>query len=86
VDWIFLPPQVEFEISANGSNWEKWGIISNPLKEGDDSEQTVNYTVKNPSKDARFIRVTAQNFGVCPSGHPGERHPTWLFVDEIVVE
>ena len=85
-DWIFLPPQVEFDISTDGSSWEKWGIAPNPLISGDDTNQTVNYTVMNPSRDARFVRVTASNFGVCPPGHPGEGHPTWLFVDEIVVE
>ena len=85
-DWIFLPPQVDFEISADGSNWEKWGIAPNPLMSGDDSNQIVDYTVINPSRDTRFVRVTARNFGVCPPGHPGEGHPTWLFVDEIVVD
>ena len=24
--------------------------------------------------------------GICPEGHPGEGNPTWLFVDEIIVE
>lgn len=86
VDWIFLPPQVEFEISIDGNNWEKWGVAHNPLMSGDNIDQTVDYTVKNPSRDARFVRVTARNFGVCPPGHPGEGHPAWLFVDEIVVE
>lgn len=86
VDWIFLPPQVEFEISADGNNWQKWGIAKNPLQEDDKSEQTVDYTVSALASQARFVKVTARNFGICPPGHPGEGHSTWLFVDEIVVE
>lgn len=86
VDWIFLPSQVEFEISADGKVWETWGIVPNPLVQDDKKDQTVDYTIKKPSQNARFVRVKARNFGVCPAGHPGEGHPTWLFVDEIVVE
>jgi len=35
---------------------------------------------------ARFIKVNAANFGVCPLWHRGAGDAAWLFVDEVVVE
>jgi len=35
---------------------------------------------------ARYVRVYAENLGVCPPWHPGHGGKAWLFVDEIIVE
>jgi hexosaminidase len=35
---------------------------------------------------ARYLRVTAQNFGALPEGHEGAGQPAYLFTDEILVQ
>ncbi|HQL71024.1 MAG TPA: hypothetical protein PLA77_09345, partial [Bacteroidales bacterium] len=34
----------------------------------------------------RYVRVVAENVGVCPSWHQGRGKKAWLFCDEVVVE
>ena len=34
----------------------------------------------------RYVRVVAENVGVCPSWHQGHGKKAWLFCDEVVVE
>jgi hexosaminidase len=46
----------------------------------------VDIKVSLDNVNARYLKVTARNFGVVPPGHPGESNPSWLFVDEIIVE
>jgi len=35
---------------------------------------------------ARYVKLIAKSFGAIPSWHPGAGSPSWIFVDEIVVE
>jgi len=37
-------------------------------------------------ESARYVRIEAENVGICPDWHPGAGGKTWIFVDEIVVE
>jgi len=32
----------------------------------------------------RYLKIIAQNIGVCPEWHPGAGGKAWVFVDEIV--
>jgi len=83
-DWIFLPQSVSFEISENGTDFEKVQTVSNPFSI---NERSVQFDFKSsfPARSAKFIRVTAKN-NFCPPGHPGEGKPGWIFADEIIVE
>lgn len=86
VDWIFLPKWVKFELSVDGVSFVEVGVVNNPVHPDDKNHQTVEYHSEFSSRKARFVKVTAANHGVCPPGHLGEGQPTWLFVDEIVIE
>lgn len=86
--WIFFPSQVEIALLKEDSEnavpfliriVKDNGSLQNPEREVQD------YTVQCDVK-ARFIKVTARNIGVCPTGHSGAGQPAWLFVDEIIVE
>ncbi|MEZ4985307.1 MAG: hypothetical protein R2795_09775 [Saprospiraceae bacterium] len=35
---------------------------------------------------ARYLRITATNYGIIPSGRQGAGNAAWLFVDEVVVD
>ncbi|MDG5798894.1 glycoside hydrolase family 20 protein [Marinilabiliaceae bacterium ANBcel2] len=86
VDWIFPPRRVIFELSKDGESFQQVAVAEMPIKEEDESEQTIDYKAFIDSYQARYIRVVAENFGVCPPNHPGSGEPTWLFVDEIIVD
>ena len=42
--------------------------------------------IMNESIQARYIKIEALNYGVCPGWHPGSGNDTWMFLDEIEVE
>ncbi|GAO29022.1 beta-hexosaminidase [Geofilum rubicundum JCM 15548] len=86
VDWIFLPKRVRFELSSDGVSFQEVAVVNNPVHAEDADHQTVEFVAAFSETKARYVRVTAANHGLCPPGHPGEGHPTWLFVDEIVAE
>ncbi|WP_462317650.1 glycoside hydrolase family 20 protein [Marinilabilia sp.] len=85
-DWIFPAQKMDVEVSLDGEKFTKVATVDCPLRSDDVSNQTIDYQADLDEVETRYVRVTATNFGVCPEGHPGEGKPTWLFVDEIVVE
>ena len=36
--------------------------------------------------EARYLRVSARNFGTIPDWHPGRGEAAWIFIDEILVD
>ena len=46
---------------------------------------TKDFTVQL-NKSARYIRVTAPNYGNCPEWHLGAGGKSWLFADEILIK
>lgn len=83
--WIFLPSSVTFETSTDGVNFTTLQKVNNPVAVNELNPVIYNFATEVTGQQARFIRVSAKNIGVCPKGHPGEGSPAWLFADEIVV-
>ena len=84
--WIFHPEMVEYLISSDGESFAsvaKWTPGIPPMEEGARIETLTSGTI---AKRARYVRVVAQNIGVCPAWHPGAGEKAWIFVDEIVIE
>jgi arylsulfatase A-like enzyme len=84
VDWVFLPNWIRVEVSDDGKNYHNMGRKETP--EVTDILQVVDIKLSLENVNARFLKVTARNFGIIPPGHSGEGNPAWLFVDEIMVE
>ncbi|MBN2071307.1 MAG: GH92 family glycosyl hydrolase [Candidatus Krumholzibacteriota bacterium] len=84
--WIFLPVRVGFAVSSDGESFSDAGEIENPFNEEPDDEKIWEARSKNLSVRARYVRVRAENIGVCPPGHPGEGSRSWIFIDEITVD
>ncbi len=85
-DWIFLPQSVSYEVSSDGKNFTVLGIVKNTISPDEKGLIIKDFTLDFPLQKTRYIRVTAKNLGVCPSSHPGEGKPAWLFADEIMVQ
>ena len=84
--WIFEPQSLIISGSQDGKEYFELGR----LNLSDINEQMINgrneigFTF--PPKWLKYLKIHAENIGVCPPGHPGEGEPAWLFVDEILVK
>ncbi len=84
--WIFLPQIVEVQISEDGKTFRTFK--TEVAKEAVNSKtvEIKDIKVVCDGKPARFIKLKAQNQGVCPEGHPNAGGKAWLFTDEIIVD
>ncbi len=83
--WIWMPSNIKFEISNNGSDWTQAADIKTdvPLTEMKPTIKEFRQTI-SPVK-ARYVRVRAYNIGKIPSWHLGAGGDPWIFVDEIFI-
>lgn len=83
--WIWMPANIKFEISNNGSDWTQVADIKTdvPLTEMKPTIKEFRRTIA-PVK-ARYVRVRAFNIGKIPSWHLGAGGDPWIFVDEIFI-
>jgi len=83
--WIFLPKQVSVQVSEDGKIYSQIG--ESAFSDEKEVTGSVIQPVMFPFKgNARFIKLTALNQGICPPWHPQAGNKSWLFVDEIVIE
>jgi hypothetical protein len=84
--WIFEPQNLIISGSQDGKEYFELGR----LNLFDINEQKINGRNETgftfPPKWLKYLKIHAENIGVCPPGHPGEGEPAWLFVDEILVK
>lgn len=83
-DWIFLPQEVKFEVSADGKNFKEAKVVANNVSVYEKST-LKSFKAELLKQKVRYVRVSAKN-GVCPPNHPGAGKPAWIFADELVVE
>ena len=83
-DWIFLPVEVEFFVSVDGTQFQS--VKKTEITVDSSANSLLNATVELPAMEARYVRVLAKNIGKIPEGHEGAGQDAWLFADEIVVE
>jgi predicted alpha-1,2-mannosidase len=89
--WIWMPRNVTFEISLDGQTWKPVATILNNVPDGSDPAANPGTVAKDfvkniPRQQARYVRITAVNFGKIPAWHPGEGGDAWIFADEIIIE
>lgn len=97
--WIFYPSSIEIEISHDGETFEKLTPIATnkPYVSNARTPQSIPSftTYVGPTHQEFFrtlsttkpivkFRVTAKNYGKCPSWHLGAGNDTWLFADELI--
>jgi predicted alpha-1,2-mannosidase len=84
--WIFMPSQVEFFTSSDGTNFKSAGIVKNDIPFDKNGTLLKNFNLKISPSDARYVKVIATSLGTCPAGHKGFPNACWIFCDEITVE
>jgi hexosaminidase len=83
--WIFMPKYVEYALSSDGRKWHSVNQVLNTASPEEEMVFIQHFTQPFPSTHARYLKVTAKNYGVCPAWHEGAGQPSWIFADEIVV-
>jgi predicted alpha-1,2-mannosidase len=85
--WIWLPSGVAFEVSADGQTFQPLAQLGHAVKSDDYTALTYDFQVAcPPGTRARYVRMSARNFGVCPPWHLGAGGQAWIFADEFWVE
>jgi hexosaminidase len=84
--WIFLPSEVEFMVAdeMNGP-FRPVGKFINSVPMNHQEATFKNFSRSYKDMEARYVRITAKNPGPCPDWHPGAGEPSWVFVDEVVI-
>lgn len=84
--WIMMPRSVRYETSSNGVDWEPLGQVDNTIHDTAEGWilQWFAFRPKSPIS-ARYIRITAQNYGKLPAWHNGAGGDAWVFADEFAV-
>ena len=88
VSWIFAPTRVKYEVSADGTNFKEVYSLdmqerTTEFKRGD---RILPVGAHVNESNVKYVRITAENIGICPPWHSGAGNKAWLFVDELVIE
>ena len=85
-DWILMPRVMKVYVSDNGIHYTLFR--SYDISEEVETSKTTIVTKKIDVSGigSRFIRINVENPGFIPAGLPGHGNPSWMFLDEIVVE
>jgi hexosaminidase len=84
--WIFQPVSVEFSISRDGKIFESAVDLNNINSDKKEGAFIQTWSHEYSGVQARYIRLLAENRGICPGWHPGSGEKAWIFIDEIVIE
>ena len=84
--WIFFPKRIEIFISEDGDIYTHLISLDNTFPDNEEGTFTKDFTFKEYKIEAKYIKIKANNYGVCPEWHLGAGGQTWLFADEIIIE
>lgn len=83
--WIFQPKGVTIMGSADGNAFFTLAGLDEQQIAETRSGGRNELTIPVNGRQLKYVKIRAVNTAVCPSGHPGEGQPAWLFIDEIMV-
>ena len=84
--WIFFPKQVEYWASNDDINYSYQGKVFPNFSDSIEGSFQKDFTLKVKDLKARYIKIKAKNYGLCPPWHLGAGGVTWIFVDEITIK
>ena len=84
--WIFYPKKVKYWTSLDGEKYNYLGEIKNNFPDSIEGSFHEEFLLKFKKINTRYIKITAENYGICPEWHLGAGGKTWLFVDELTIK
>jgi hexosaminidase len=84
-DWIFGPKKFIVLLSEDGKNYTPVNGQDISIAEPGDNAKIMNLKANFSKHKARYVKVVAPIVEKIPTWHYGAGQPTFLFVDEIIV-
>ncbi len=83
--WVFLPEKITVEVSIDGKNYKTAGELK-----GDNNDRTylvrsIPHIIEFPTINTQYIRIKAKSIKKCPKWHRGYGKPSWIFIDELII-
>jgi hypothetical protein len=84
---VFFPKSVTYYASTDNITFRKIETITNasPLTAESKRNDIAYFTSAFQPVKARYIKVVAQNMVTAPAWHNAAGSPSWIFVDEVIV-
>lgn len=93
--WIFLPQQLIVEVSDDCSIWHPYSQTAAGLADAVENNKDRGFDYReggatrrisvSGNATARYVRITAVNYGALPKWHVSAGQRAWLFCDEVEV-
>ena len=84
--WIFEPIEIKVEYSSDGIEFMPLTSLENDPMRWSVVKGLNTFRKDVKTVNARYVRFSAKNRGVCPKGHPGEGNKSWIFINELMVD
>ena len=85
--WIFLPTEVQYSISHDGSYFDNLpSVTSTTVQPKDRGKHIETFRQGFERQQIRYVRVKAKNIGKVPDWHEAAGSDAWVFIDEIIVK
>lgn len=81
--WIYAPAKISIYA---GNDPEALELIKTVPFDPGDRYKALPLSINFSPVNARYVKITAKNFGTIPEGRQGGGHAAWLFVDELVID
>ena len=85
-DWIMMPKRMSVYHSDNGIHYQLFRSYDISEEVPTSRSTIVTKTLDVSGLNSRFVRIIVETPGLIPQGLPGYNNPSWMFMDEIVVE
>ncbi len=84
--WIFYPKKVDYWTSVDGEKYNYQGNVLANFPDNIEGSLQKDFTLNIKNLKARYIKIKAENYGICPKWHLGAGGKTWVFVDELTIK
>ena len=83
LSWIFMPEKIIVYTSIDGYNYYNRVSFEPQISDRVEGHFFEEFVLTFPEVEAKYIKIKALNYGVCPDWHPAAGSKSWLFVDEV---
>ncbi|WP_117883060.1 alpha-L-fucosidase [Aureibaculum luteum] len=83
---IFVPDSVKISISNDGDIFKVIGNLKYNISPFEMKVYVKDYVLDSINRSTRFVKIEAENMGVCPHPHFNSGGNAWLYADEIIIE
>lgn len=83
--WIVFPKEVQYSLSNDGKTYRPAVTVASKIGVDNMTVQTQTFTLP-VNAQARYIKITAKQYGPLPQWHESKGSQSYIFADEIKVE